>query len=67
MTPTEVRDMSEDQLKAKLIDLKKEQMNLRIQQAAGTLEGTAQRREVRRDIARVKTILSERRKASAQA
>tara|TARA_B100000780_G_scaffold257501_1_gene207383 strand:+ start:44 stop:295 length:252 start_codon:yes stop_codon:yes gene_type:complete len=60
MKTTEVRDMSDDQLKDELVRLKKEQFNLRFQAASGQLENTAQRRSVRRDIARILTIQSER-------
>ena len=51
-----VRDMTPDQLDDELVKLKKEQFNLRFQRATGQLENTARVREVRRDIARVKTI-----------
>ena len=60
MNANEVRDMTEDQLKSKLLDLKKEQFNLRFQKASGQLEKTARISEVRKDIARVKTILREK-------
>ena len=60
MNAKEVRDMTEDQLKSKLLDLKKEQFNLRFQKASGQLEKTARISEVRKDIARVKTILREK-------
>ncbi|MDP6474536.1 MAG: 50S ribosomal protein L29 [Rhodospirillales bacterium] len=53
----DVRAMSPDQLKDELLTLKKEAFNLRFQQAIGQLENTARMREVRRDIARVKTVL----------
>ena len=66
MNAGEARDMSEDQLKDKLVQLKKEQFNLRFQQATGQLERTARVREVRRDIARVKTILREKQGAAAR-
>jgi large subunit ribosomal protein L29 len=56
----QVRDLSEDQLKDELAKLKKEQFNLRFQAATGQLENTNRMREVRRDIARVKTVLRER-------
>ena len=52
----EVRDMSADQLADELVKLKKEQFNLRFQQATGQLENTARIREVRRTIARIKTV-----------
>ncbi|HXI88274.1 MAG TPA: 50S ribosomal protein L29 [Parvularculaceae bacterium] len=65
MDAHEVRDMTEDQLKDKLMQLKKEQFNLRFQRASGQLERTARIGEVRKDIARIKTILTEKtRKAS---
>ena len=53
----DVRAMSPDQLKDELLTLKKEAFNLRFQQAIGQLENTARMRDVRRDIARVKTVL----------
>jgi large subunit ribosomal protein L29 len=56
MKPSEVRGMSLDQLEDQLVKLKKEQFNLRFQQASGQLENVARMRQVRRDIARVKTI-----------
>ncbi len=54
------RAKTDDELKASLIELKKEQFNLRFQQASGQLESTARMRLVRRDVARIKTIMSER-------
>ncbi len=60
MNAAEVRDMTEDQLKSRLLDLKKEQFNLRFQKASGQLEKTARINEVRKDIARIKTILGEK-------
>jgi len=59
MKAGEVRDLTNDQLKDKLLLLKKEQFNLRFQQASGQLEKTARIGEVRRDIARIKTVLGE--------
>ena len=53
--------MSPDQLDEQLVKLKKEQFNLRFQRASGQLENTSRVREVRRDIARVKTVQSQRR------
>ena len=64
MKAAEVRDMSSDQLKDKLLQLKKEQFNLRFQKASGQLEKTARIGEVRRDIARIKTILGEKAQAN---
>ena len=60
MKAAEVRDLTEDQLKDKLLQLKKEQFNLRFQKASGQLEKTGRVGEVRRDIARIKTILREK-------
>ncbi len=48
--------MSPDQLSDELLNLKKEQFNLRFQRATGQLENTARVREVRKDIARVRTL-----------
>lgn len=53
---SDFRVMSGDQLQEELIKLKKEQFNLRFQRATGQLENMARVREVRRDIARVKTV-----------
>ncbi|MBL6428257.1 MULTISPECIES: 50S ribosomal protein L29 [Maritimibacter] len=60
MNASELRDKSADQLKDQLGDLKKEAFNLRFQQATGQLENTARMRQVKRDVARVKTILNEK-------
>jgi len=67
MKTADLRSKSADQLKDQLVQLKKEQFNLRFQQATGQLEKTARVKEVRRDIARVKTLLSEKAKAEAEA
>ncbi len=56
MKAADIRAMSADQLTDKLAELKKEQFNLRFQKATGQLEKTSRVKEVRRDIARVKTI-----------
>ena len=56
----EFRASSDDELQEKVGDLKKEAFNLRFQKASGQLENTARERQVRRDIARVKTVLLER-------
>jgi large subunit ribosomal protein L29 len=58
MKAAELRTRTEDQLRDQLLQLKKEQFNLRFQKATGQLENTARVREVRRDIARIKTILA---------
>jgi len=67
MKAEDVRAKSSDELNDQLIQLKKEQFNLRFQQASGQLENTARVREVRRDIARIKTTLGGRSGAAAQA
>lgn len=64
MDAQEVRAKSEDELKESLIDLKKEQFNLRFQRATGQVENTARIRDVRRSIARVKTVLGQRAKGA---
>ena len=64
MKADDVRAMTPDQLSDELMKLKKEQFNLRFQKATGQLEKTARVRQVRRDIARIKTIAAE--KASAK-
>jgi len=65
MKIAELRDMTADQLQDELVKLKKEQFNLRFQQASGQLENSARMRQVRRTIARMKTAQKEQ--ASAQA
>lgn len=65
MNAKELRDKTPDQLKEQLADLKKESFNLRFQQATGALENTARVRQVRRDAAKVKTILNEKAAAAA--
>ncbi|WP_370267635.1 50S ribosomal protein L29 [Nioella sp.] len=67
MSATELRDKTPDQLREELVNLKKESFNLRFQQATGQLENTARMRQVRRDTARVLTILNEKAAAAASA
>ncbi len=62
----ELKDMTVDQLGDEMIKLKKEQFNLRFQQATGQLENTARIRQVRRTVARIKTLVKQK-KTSAQA
>jgi large subunit ribosomal protein L29 len=64
MNATEARDMTPDELKDRLLQLKREQFNLRFQKASGQLEKTARISEVRKDIARIKTILGEKNRAN---
>jgi large subunit ribosomal protein L29 len=66
MKSMDVRAKSVDELSDQLASLKKEQFNLRFQVATGQLEKTARIREVRRDIARVKTIAAQKRAAAAK-
>ncbi|MFN3608231.1 MAG: 50S ribosomal protein L29 [Hyphomonas sp.] len=63
MKAADVRSKSVDQLSDELVKLKKEQFNLRFQAATGQLEKTGRVTEVRRDIARIKTILREKSQA----
>ncbi|ABA77870.1 50S ribosomal protein L29 [Rhodobacter sphaeroides] len=58
-TAQELRSKTPDQLRDQLVALKKEAFNLRFQQATGQLENTARMRAVRRDVARIKTVLNE--------
>ncbi|WP_375606714.1 MULTISPECIES: 50S ribosomal protein L29 [unclassified Bartonella] len=60
MRATELRAQTLDQMKDELAKLKKEQFNLRFQKATGQLEKTARVRQVRRDIARIKTFLRQK-------
>lgn len=63
----DVRAMTPDQLHDELLALKKEQRNLRFQQALGQLEKTHRVREVRRDLARVRTMLAAKAAAATDA
>ena len=65
MKPEALRGMTPDQLDEQLATLKKEQFNLRFQRATGQLENTARVRAVRRDVARIKTLQSQRRRVGA--
>ena len=63
MKSVDLRAMTLDQLGDELLNLKKEQFNLRFQRATGQLENTARVRQVRRDIARIQTITRQKRAA----
>ncbi|MGB6230137.1 MAG: 50S ribosomal protein L29 [Litorimonas sp.] len=63
----ELRQLSDDQLADTLLTLKKEQFNLRFQDATGQLQSTARVREVRRAVARVKTLQAQRKQTAAKA
>jgi large subunit ribosomal protein L29 len=67
MKIADVRAKSDDELKEQLMDLRKEAFNLRFQAASGQLENTARVRQVRREIARIKTIMAERHRTQAAA
>lgn len=66
MEATELRTKSVEELNEELVSLRREQFNLRMQQATGELANNSQHRRVRRDIARVKTILSELQRAAGK-
>jgi len=63
MNTEELRSKSVDELIKLVLDLRKEQFNARFQKAQGALENTARVRDNRRTIARIKTILNEKRRA----
>jgi large subunit ribosomal protein L29 len=60
---SDIRAKTPDELSTMLLDLRKEQFNLRFQRASGQQESTGRVKQVRRDIARVKTIMSEKNRA----
>ena len=61
----ELRNRNDDELRSRLSDLKKERFNLRFQRATGQLEGTARFKMIRREAARIMTVLNERARAAA--
>ena len=66
MKSADIKTMTIDQIDDEVVKLKKEQFNLRFQRATGQLENTARVREVRRDIARLKTIAQQKRHGPAK-
>jgi large subunit ribosomal protein L29 len=66
MKAADIKTMTVDQIDDEVLKLKKEQFNLRFQRATGQLENTARVREVRRDIARLKTVAHQKRQGSAK-
>ena len=60
MNANDLREKTVDELRDLLASMKKESFNLRFQQATGQLENTARMRQVRRDVARIKTVMAER-------
>ncbi|WP_118134094.1 50S ribosomal protein L29 [Oceanicella sp. SM1341] len=66
MNAAELRDKTPDELRDQLVALKKEAFNLRFQQATGQLENTSRMGQVRKDVARVKTILNQKAASAAE-
>ena len=66
MKATEIRSLSSEELNAKLADLKKDLFNLRLQHATNQLDNPIRIAEVKKDIARVKTIIREQQLAAAK-
>lgn len=60
----DLRAMSIDELESKLVEVKKEQFNLRVQQSTGQLQNTAMIRKVRKEVAKINTLITERKKNS---
>ncbi|MBA4789441.1 MAG: 50S ribosomal protein L29 [Pseudomonadota bacterium] len=67
MKAEDIKTLSTDQLTDELLKLKKEQFNLRFQKATGQLENTARNKQIRRDIARIKTVQNSKRGDAAKA
>ena len=67
MKPKEIRELTDAEASAKLRDLRQEIFNLRLQQQTARLERPSRIREVRKDIARIETVLSERRNKAVAA
>jgi large subunit ribosomal protein L29 len=63
---SDFKAMSDDQLNDELLKLKKEQFNLRFQRATGQLENTSRVRVVRREVARIKTVAAQKKRAGAK-
>jgi len=63
MKANDIRVMTKDQVQDEILKLKKEQFNLRFQRATGQVENTARIRQIRRDIARLKTVQSQKAEA----
>ena len=66
MKANEIKDMTVDELNSKLAELKQELFNLRFQQATGQLENTARLKTIKKTIARIKTVLTERENAGQE-
>lgn len=63
MKVKEIRELTTEQIEAKIVEVKDEIFNLRLKQATGNLEKPSKIHELRKDVARMKTILAERREA----
>ncbi len=66
MNASEIRNKTDEELSKELLDLHREAFNLRMQKGTGQLTRTSQVKAVRRDVARIKTVLNERRGAQAK-
>lgn len=66
METKEIRALSADEIKAKIDEMRHELINLRFQQITGQLTDTSRLRTIRRDVGRMETILTEKRKATEQ-
>ena len=64
---SDIKQKTEDELKVELVDLKKEQFNLRFQKASGQLENSSKILQVRRDIARIMTAIKDQKRSSVNA
>ena len=67
MKATEIRELTEAELRQRMQDTQKELFNLRVQQSYGQLEKSSRIRELRRDVARISTVISQRRQESKTA
>ncbi len=64
MKSEDLKGKSADELKKMLLEARKEQFNLRFQHSGGQLENTAQMRKIRRNVARIKTMMSQQKEAA---
>ena len=64
---SDIKQKTEDELKVDLVNLKKEQFNLRFQKASGQLENSSKILQVRRDIARIMTAINDQKRSSINA
>lgn len=67
MKPTEIRELTDPELRQRLQETQQELFNLRVQQSAGQLEKPSRIKDLRRDVARIHTVLNERTKAARPA